>query len=136
MGALDQKVAIIPDGTSRIGGRTARLFVEEGAAVVVAGRRGVEGEQIAQPPELRGDESCDRAAQAAPRHRPRLCLLGGQGGLSVFRSNDAHGQSGHRRSVTRTQCELGCTFAFVNGGTSNCPGTSELPRLTQDGERG
>jgi len=48
MGRLDGKVTIVAGGTSGVGQRTAERFVEEGARVVIAGRRAEEGERLAK----------------------------------------------------------------------------------------
>lgn len=47
MNRLDGKVTIITGGTSGIGAAAARIFVAEGATVIVSGRRKAEGEAIA-----------------------------------------------------------------------------------------
>ncbi len=47
MSALDGKVTVVAGGTSGTGARTAELFAEEGARVVIAGRRREEGEALA-----------------------------------------------------------------------------------------
>lgn len=48
MGVLDGKIAIITGATSGIGERTAEVFIEEGATVVLSGRRAELGAAIAK----------------------------------------------------------------------------------------
>jgi NAD(P)-dependent dehydrogenase (short-subunit alcohol dehydrogenase family) len=45
---LEDKVAVITGGTSGIGERTAEIFVEQGAFVVIAGRSSEKGDALAQ----------------------------------------------------------------------------------------
>jgi NAD(P)-dependent dehydrogenase (short-subunit alcohol dehydrogenase family) len=47
MSLLDGKVCVVSGGTSGIGARTAELFIEAGARVVIGGRRADRGEQLA-----------------------------------------------------------------------------------------
>ena len=43
---LENKIAVITGGTSGIGERTAEIFVEQGASVVIAGRSSKKGNEI------------------------------------------------------------------------------------------
>jgi len=65
MGILEGKVAILIGGTSGIGARAAELFVEQGARVVISGRRRDVGEHLAA--RIGGSASfvCADVAQAA-----------------------------------------------------------------------
>jgi NAD(P)-dependent dehydrogenase (short-subunit alcohol dehydrogenase family) len=47
MGLVEDRVAVVIGGTSGIGARSAELLAEEGARVVIAGRRRTEGEALA-----------------------------------------------------------------------------------------
>ncbi|MFK3978869.1 SDR family NAD(P)-dependent oxidoreductase [Micromonospora sp. NPDC050397] len=46
MGALDEKTAVLTGATSGIGAAIARQFINEGARVVLAGRRESEGAEL------------------------------------------------------------------------------------------
>ena len=95
MGQLDGKVAVITGGASGIGERSARLFVEEGARVVIAdmqedrGRevaRSLRGSALFQHAEVSREEDVREAVEAALREFGRLdCIFNnaGFGGASA-----------------------------------------------------
>ena len=73
VGKLDGKVAVISGGTSGIGARTVEVFVNEGARVVIAGRRREAGEALAAKlgtaaSFIRTDVSVERDVAAMIQH--------------------------------------------------------------------
>lgn len=90
MGSFEHKVALITGGTSGIGLATARAFVREGAAVVIAGRS-----------QERGQAALDELRQ--------------MGGEARFEQADVSQAEDVERLVSRTVAEFGgLDYAFNN----------------------
>jgi NAD(P)-dependent dehydrogenase (short-subunit alcohol dehydrogenase family) len=90
MGRLDGKITIVTGATSGIGRRTAERFVEEGAVVVLAGRREAEGAAVARAlgpraefvrTDVAREEDVRRlVATTVERHGRLDCLFNNAGG--------------------------------------------------------
>jgi NAD(P)-dependent dehydrogenase (short-subunit alcohol dehydrogenase family) len=90
MGRLEGKVAIVTGATSGMGKRTAERFVEEGATVILAGRRDAEGEAAAKAlgprarfvrTDVSKEDDVRRMIDAAVDRHGRLdCLFNNAGG--------------------------------------------------------
>jgi NAD(P)-dependent dehydrogenase (short-subunit alcohol dehydrogenase family) len=100
MGKLSNKVAIITGATSGIGKATALLFAEEGADVVITGRRIALGEQV--------------VAQIQQR-----------GGRGLFIQADHRAAADCARVVERTLAEFGRVDILFNNAGIVTSGTAE-----------
>src|SRR5574341_2113261 len=92
-GRLANKVAIITGATSGIGKATALLFADEGAALVITGRRAALGERVAGEIRSRGvrciyveadhtkAEDCQRVVDAAVKEFGRIDILFNNAGI-------------------------------------------------------
>src|SRR5512143_2932481 len=100
-GRLAGKVAIITGATSGIGEATARLFAEEGAEVVITGRRAVLGRQVEH--EIRG-----------------------RGARCIFVEADHRHAEDCSRVVERTLAEFGRVDILFNNAGIVTSGTAEM----------
>jgi NAD(P)-dependent dehydrogenase (short-subunit alcohol dehydrogenase family) len=90
---LSQRTAIITGATSGIGKATALLFAEEGAAIVITGRRASLGESVAESLRKKGAdciyvqadhtrvEDCQRVVDAAIKDFGRIDILFNNAGI-------------------------------------------------------
>ena len=97
MNEFQGKVAVVTGGTSGIGRAAAIAFAREGAKVVVAGRRPVEGEDTVR-------------------------LIRAKGGEAVFVPTDVAQEAQVKNLVGRTLEQFGrLDFAFNNAGIEQVP---------------
>jgi NAD(P)-dependent dehydrogenase (short-subunit alcohol dehydrogenase family) len=92
-GRLADKVALITGATSGIGKATALLFADEGAALVITGRRAALGERVADEIRSKGGrcvyveadhtnaEDCQRVVDAALKEFGRIDILFNNAGI-------------------------------------------------------
>lgn len=94
MGRFEGKVALVTGATSGIGEATALAFAQEGAKVVVAGRRASEGEKVV------------KAIQEA-------------GGEALFVATDVTKESDYANLITQTMEHFGrLDTVFLNAGVA------------------
>ena len=93
MGKLKNKVALITGGTSGIGAETARLFIQEGAKVVISGRSKEKGSKLAEElgknayyclSDITKEEDIKRAISFTTDKLSKLDILFNNAGVSQF----------------------------------------------------
>lgn len=106
MGLLDKKTAIITGASSGIGYTAARLFAQEGAALVVGARR---------------EDKLNTLAEQIRKDGGQVCILAG----------DVTSEDYNKALVDAALSEFGrLDIAFNNAGTLGSPGS--LPDMTLD----
>ncbi len=106
MGRLSGKVAAITGATSGIGEATARVFIEEGAKVVVSGRNIAKGEALAR--ELGSAAAFERADVTVEADVARLveAAAGRFGRLDCLFSNAGEGNFSGVADITEADLEF------------------------------
>jgi NAD(P)-dependent dehydrogenase (short-subunit alcohol dehydrogenase family) len=107
-GRLRDKVAFITGGTGGIGAVACKLFAEEGAGVVVAGRRATEGERVAADIRAAGGDARfvqTDVTKADSVQRAISEAVGAYGRLDIL-YNNAGGSSAKDGPVTKTSPEV------------------------------
>ncbi len=106
MKRFENKVVVVTGGTSGIGKATARAFANEGAIVVIAGRRVEKGEAV-------------------------VSEIVNAGGIASFIRTDISKSSDLEVLIRKTMDEFGrLDCAFNNAGTAEAP--SSITELTED----
>jgi len=96
MGKLDNKIAIVTGGNSGIGECTAKLFAQEGATVIIMGRREANNKRVADEINAAGGKAdyitgdvtisadCDRVCDTVAQKYGRIDILVNDAGQADF----------------------------------------------------
>jgi len=112
---LEGKVAIITGSTSGIGRATAKLFAEEGAKVIVNGRRAELGEQVVQEIKEKGGEAFFFQADISQKDQLRALINSADetyGRLDILVNNAWSGKIGSILDLTDKDWEAGIAVSL------------------------